>query len=231
MMNGKDTAVVIVAAGSGSRFGSKIPKQFCMLGGKAVVMHAIDSFRMALPEAEMVMVISGDMADYWHELCLKTGFQSPRLTTGGKSRSESVKNGIEALGMKEGTVMVHDGARPLVDETTIMNVAKAISYGADGALPVTPVTDTLREITESGTSVTVDRARFRAVQTPQAFNLRKLTEAYKKAGNNSFTDDAGVMEAAGFTDIRMVDGNVDNIKITNPRDIAIAEAILTFKGE
>lgn len=229
MNNDRQIGVVIVAAGTGSRFGGNIPKQYCCLGNKPVVMHAIERFRETLPDSETVIVVSSEMVEFWQQLCRDYGFESPRIVTGGASRSESVRNGIEALSLKKGTVMVHDGARPLVDPQTILNVAEAMEKGVDGALPVVPVTDTIREITEAGQSVTVDRGRYRAVQTPQAFDLEKLTEAYSLTTGTSFTDDAGAMEAAGYTDIRMVDGNVDNIKITNPRDIAIAEAILNFK--
>lgn len=218
-----------MAAGTGSRFGGNIPKQYCCLGGRPVVMHAIERFRATLPEAEIIIVISSEMVEFWQQLCREYSFESPRIAIGGASRSESVRNGIEALSLKKGTVMVHDGARPLVDPQTILNVAEAMAEGIDGALPAVPVTDTLREITGQGKSITVDRGRYRAVQTPQAFDLEKLMNAYSLTAGATFTDDAGAMEAAGYGDIRMVDGNVDNIKITNPRDIAIAETILYFK--
>lgn len=224
--------IIVVAAGTGSRFGSEIPKQFCIMNGRPVVMQTIESLRAAAPEAQMLLIISPQEQQRWLEMCKKFNFESPAIAYGGATRWESVKHGLEAISQTAapGTiVLIHDGARPLVDTPTVKRVAAA-ALNTDGAIPVVPVSDSLRHMQEDGVkSEATDRAEFRAVQTPQAFALWRLREAYSQPFDHSFTDDASVMEAAGFGNLVLVDGSPDNIKITNPRDIAIAEAILNFK--
>lgn len=225
--------VIIVAAGSGSRFGSAMPKQFCMLAGKPVLAHSIERFRASLPDAEIIVVLSADMVDFWKELCETCGVSSPRIVVGGSSRWESVKNGVETLKEATGSeiVLVHDGARPLVDEATIKRAARA-AVNTDGAIPAVAVTDSLRLMDEDGChSKAVDRTAYRAVQTPQAFALWRLREAYKLPYSESFTDDASVMAEAGFENLVLVEGSASNIKITNPLDLAVAEALLKGAGE
>lgn len=223
--------IIVVAAGTGSRFGSAIPKQFCLLDGRPVVMHTIDSLRASAPGAPILLIISKEMEPLWRGLCSEYGFDSPEIAYGGATRWESVKNGLDAIPAETspGTiVLIHDGARPLVDAQTVKGVAAA-ALNTDGAIPAVPVTDSLRQLLEDGVrSEAVDRADFRAVQTPQGFALWRLREAYSLPYDPSFTDDASVMAAAGFHNIMLVKGSSDNIKITNPRDIAIAEAILKF---
>lgn len=222
--------VIIVAAGSGTRFGSSVPKQFCILAGRPVLAHTVDCFLRALPEGEIILVLSPDMIDFWEEQCRACGLQSPRIVAGGASRWESVKNGLAAIGDAKGSeiVLIHDGARPLVDAATIRRAASA-ALNTDGAIPAVAVTDSLRRIDESGSgSVAVDRNEFRAVQTPQAFTLWRLREAYKLPYSPAFTDDASVMAEAGFVNMVLVEGSPDNIKITNPADLIVAEALLAM---
>lgn len=224
--------IIVVAAGSGSRFGADVPKQFCLMNGRPVLMHTIDSLRRAAPEAGMLLVISEDEKGRWQELCDEFRFDSPEIAFGGTTRWESVKNGINAIpsAIPPGAiVLIHDGARPLVDAPTVKRVAAA-AINTDGAIPCIPVSDSLRKLEPDGVrSEAVDRADYRAVQTPQGFALWRLREAYSLPYEKNFTDDASVMTAAGFANIVLVDGSVDNLKITNPRDIAIAEAILRLQ--
>lgn len=224
-----DTYIIVVAAGSGTRFGAEIPKQFCLLAGKPVVMHAIDRLREAKPEAHVIIVISRDEETRWRGICKTYGFDSPTVAFGGATRWDSVKNGLAAIppdAKPNSVVLIHDGARPLVDSPTVWRVCGA-TLNTDGAIPAIAVSDSLRMVDEDGVgSEAVDRGRFRAVQTPQGFSLWRLREAYSRPYQNHFTDDASVMAEAGFENIFLVEGNPDNIKITNPRDIAIAEAIL-----
>ena len=228
------TYIIIVAAGSGTRFGADIPKQFLPLAGKPVVMRAIERLQSARPEAEIILVISESEQPRWEELCRKQDFKSPMIVFGGATRWESVKNGLEAIptdANPNSIVLIHDGARPLVDSNTVSRVCAA-TLNTDGAIPAVEVTDSLRRLDEDGyASEHVDRSEYRAVQTPQGFKLWRLRQAYSLPYDASFTDDASVLAEAGFTNICLVKGSPDNIKITHPRDIAIAEAILDFTTE
>lgn len=225
---------IIVAAGSGSRFGASMPKQYCDLAGRPVLCHAIDAFRRALPESQTVVVVSRDCQEWWLELCREHGFESPRTVIGGANRWESVRNAVMSLGElgDDDVVTVHDGARPLVDTRTIVDaVAAARSAGVAGAIPVIAVTDSVRMLDSDGTdSEALDRSRLRAVQTPQAFPARLLREAYMLPYSDTFTDDASVVSAAGLGRIVLTAGSPENIKITHPIDLAVAQLILASRG-
>lgn len=217
--------VVIVAAGSGRRFGSALPKQFCLLAGRPVLMHTIERLRRALPEAGMTLVISGDMRELWQQLCSEHGFQSPAIVDGGASRSASVRNAVLSLQGVPDVVLVHDGARPLVSPACVREAAEAVSAGVDGAIPAVSVTDSLRRMMPDGGSEAVDRGLYRAVQTPQAFDGTKLAEAYRSC-DGDFSDDASIMQHCGHTNIVLTRGESSNIKITNPIDLEIAELLM-----
>lgn len=226
-MNGKNIAVIIVAAGSGSRFGGDVPKQFCLLEGRPVLMHSIERFARMMPEAEITVVLSADRVDYWNELCKQYDFSaSHSIAIGGITRWESVKNALETVSDNIQTVLIHDGARPLVSNTTVSDLCEAVKAGAEGALPVLPMVDSLRETGTGGESTAVDRSRYVAVQTPQAFPARLLREAYRLPYSPMMTDDASVMEFAGHTDIRLVSGNAATLKITRSEDMDIAALYL-----
>lgn len=216
---------IIVAGGTGSRFGADIPKQYCLLEGRPVLMHAIDAMRRALPGARLAVVISREMESLWHELCEEHRFDSPQIVYGGATRWESVANALSALGITgdtDGIVAIHDGARPLPSPDMTRRVIDVASRH-HGAIPATAVTDSLRVIDPAtGTSHPVDRSLYRAVQTPQAFPAKLLADAYHLPYNPAFTDDASVMMAAGYGDIALVEGDPCNIKITHPADIEIA---------
>ena len=219
--------IIIVAAGSGLRYGAPLPKQFCLLAGRPLLMHTIDRLRSLLPEAGLTLVISRDMADFWQKLCSDYKFMSPRIVFGGSSRWESVRNAISSSDEKAGIIMVHDGVRPLVDSNIINGLTEALDDpDVDGAIPAIPVTDSLRALRADGLSESVDRSIMRAVQTPQAFRANCLRQAYSLPYRDSFTDDASVMEAAGFSNLRLTGGSASNIKITNPGDIAVAELLM-----
>lgn len=220
-MSDKPVHVVIVAAGSGSRFGSDIPKQFVPLCGRPVVFYPIEAFRTAMPDAQITLVISPSMEELWRDLCAKHGFTSPRIVYGGATRWESVRNALGAYPGRD-TVYIHDGARPLVTPDLIKRLGAALSDGrADGALPAVALTDSIRELRGDG-STAVDRSHYRAIQTPQVFDGHKLKQAYRLPYSPTFTDDASVMEAAGFDGIVLVEGDSRNIKITHGGDIALA---------
>lgn len=219
--------IIIVAAGSGLRYGAPLPKQFCELAGRPLIMHTIDRLATIMPDASLTLVISREMEDYWLELCRKHNFSSPRIAFGGAIRWESVQNALIAGSKCADIIMVHDGVRPLVGRPIIEGLLSALSDATvDGAIPVIPVTDSLRFILDDGSSISIDRSPMRSVQTPQAFRADRLRKAYTEPFRDSFTDDASVMESAGFTNLVLTKGSPSNIKITNPGDIAVAELLM-----
>lgn len=217
---------IIVAAGRGSRFGADRPKQFCMLESRPVLMHTIERLRDALPDSDIIVVINRDMESLWKELCAEYQFISPTIVYGGNSRWQSVKNALSTIANADDRIVtVHDGARPIISSEMIHRIIRGVE-DADGVIPVVPVTDSLRHVNTDGSSEAIDRSDFRAVQTPQAFRADRLIDAYSMPYSPSFTDDASVMEAAGYCNIRLVDGDTRNIKITNPADLEIASILL-----
>ena len=223
MMNTQHIYNIIVAAGSGSRFGANLPKQYCLLNARPVLMHTIDNMREAMPHSHIILVLNKDFVEYWNELCGEYSFESPMVVTGGDTRWQSVKNAIDEIPAEAQIITVHDGARPIVDPMMVERLIDALN-NAPGAIPVVSVTDSLRQVKGNG-SVPVDRSQFKAVQTPQAFHADKLKEAYSLPYNTTFTDDASVMAAMGH-DVALVEGDTYNIKITHPLDIEIAQLYL-----
>ena len=215
---------IIVAAGKGTRFGAELPKQFCMLNEYPVLMHTINQMRNALPTSKIVVVLNRDFVDFWNELCDKFQFSSPQIVIGGETRWQSVKNAIDSITeaiTNDSIITIHDGARPIIDKQMVARTINA-TLTHSGAIPVIPVTDSIRQLQPNGTSCPVDRSYYRAVQTPQAFQAHKLIKAYTLPYCDSFTDDASVLAAANFDDIALVEGDPKNIKITHPSDIKIA---------
>jgi len=212
-------SVIIVAGGSGSRMGRDLPKQFLLLENYPVLMWTILCFIEYDPTISVVVVLPESQISYWKELCVKYAFDHSHLVVkGGEIRYYSVKNGLDAMEESD-LVAVHDGVRPLVSQQTIINCFKqAAETGA--AIPVLPVNETLRSGTLEN-SITVDRGLFYTVQTPQVFKVEIIKAAYTQTLEPTFTDDASVVEQAGYP-IRMVLGNRDNIKITHPEDLVVA---------
>ncbi len=221
--------IIIVAAGTGSRFGSDLPKQFCMLDKSPVLCHTIRHLLEAVPQAHIITVVSPLMVSYWQELATMHGVPAGRIVEGGATRWESVKNALDTIDDSDDSiVLVHDGARPLVDCDTVNGVIDATHPGCS-AVPVVPVTDSLRHLNADGTSTAVNRSDYRAVVTPQGFMLSDLRQAYRLPYSPLFTDDASVMAAAGFTETILVESKASNIKITNPGDLALASWYLTHR--
>jgi len=212
--------VIIVAAGTGSRFGSDVPKQFHRLPstGRTVLDTTIDAFRHALPDADIHVVVSNGMQHFVSDCDVTIVF-------GGATRFHSVQNALRSLTLaSDDIILVHDGARPLIDSDTIHRVVNALEHDK-AVIPVVRVTDSLRHVESDGSTRIVDRADFRAVQTPQGFDAATLRDAYATEYRSLFTDDASVVEAFGVK-VATVDGNPENIKITNPTDLDIADSIL-----
>jgi len=220
-------SAIIVAGGKGLRMGSDIPKQFLNIGGRPVLMHTLEAFATAIEGIRLILVLPEEHIPYWRDTCKAHGFTvAHTVVAGGETRFHSVANGLQAITDDEGLVAVHDGVRPFVSAEVIRNTfSAAAQYGA--ALPVVPVVETLRELAD-GTSVTRDRRLFRLVQTPQVFDTRLLKRAYTQQYLDTFTDDASVVEALGNR-MHLVEGNTENIKLTTPFDIAIANTIINSR--
>ena len=214
--------IIIVAGGKGLRMGSDIPKQFLPIGGKPVLMRTLERFREYSEALQIILVLPKAQQDYWHQLCEEYYFDVKYLLAdGGETRFHSVQNGLALVpDDAEGVVGVHDGVRPFPSVDVIRNCYKA-AQEKKAVIPVVPVVETLRHITEG----TKPRGEYRLVQTPQCFDIQLLKAANKQPYNDGFTDDASVVETFGF-DITLVEGNRENIKITTPFDMAIAEALL-----
>jgi len=219
---------IIVAGGRGLRMGKEIPKQFLSLGNRPVLMHTIDRFLSYDPDMSVVLVLPEDQFDYWKELCRHYRFQaSYQLVAGGASRFQSVKNGLNAVGDCD-LVAIHDGVRPFVSFGTIERCCNvAMKKGA--AIPVIEVVETLRKIDHEKNEIK-PREEYRLVQTPQVFQTSIIQKAYEEAEQISFTDDAAVAEAAGY-EITLVEGNRENIKITSPFDLLIANALVKHEDD
>lgn len=203
--------------------GSELPKQFLCIGGKPILMHTLEAFRRFDEAMQLILVLPRDHQPLWHTLCEKHAFSLPYLLAdGGETRFHSVKNGL-ALITGEGVVAIHDGVRPFVS-SEVLHRCFTTAATHHAVLPVIPIVDTVRELTVEG-SRTVDRNAYKLVQTPQVFDVTLLKTAYEQPFTPFFTDDASVVEALGRT-ITLVEGNRENIKITTPFDLKIAEALL-----
>jgi 2-C-methyl-D-erythritol 4-phosphate cytidylyltransferase len=217
--------VIIVAGGKGLRMGSDIPKQFLPIGGKPVLMRTLERFRAYDDALQIILVLPEAQQAYWRELCGQYHFDVEyRLANGGQTRFHSVQNGLALVPDEaEGVVGVHDGVRPFPSIEVIRNCYET-ARTKKAVIPVIPVVETVRHL-EGDKSVTVPRGDYRLVQTPQTFDIQLLKAANRQPYNDGFTDDASVVESYGF-EITLVEGNRENIKITTPYDLKIAEVLL-----
>ena len=216
---------IIVAGGKGSRFGSEIPKQFLPLNSKPVLMHTINKF--AEHSNVIIVVLPAAQRNEWENLCKMHKFNIPHtIVTGGNTRFESVKNALDTITVEENDLIaVHDGVRPLVSDEIIEN-AYTIALAHGSAIPAIETIDTIRQLENAGnTSKVLPRASLRAVQTPQTFKASILKSAYTAEYSNVFTDDASVVETAGYS-VTLIKGSPRNIKITHSIDLIIAEELL-----
>lgn len=225
-----DTAVIIVAAGRGSRFGGDRPKQFADVGGRPLLLLTVSRLRAAMPGASMVIALPAEHLDFWENLKSQyphLDFSGISTVAGGATRWESVKHALSAVGADVRVVMVHDAARPLVDKDVADRLLRALRSGARGVVPVVAVCDSLRQLCPDRQSThSVDRSQFVAVQTPQAFHRDVLAEAYLQPYSPEFTDDASVVEALWPESIATVEGSRNTLKVTHPADIALIRHIL-----
>ena len=228
--------IIIVAGGKGLRMGSDIPKQFLPIGGKPVLMRTLERFREYSAELQIILVLPEAQQAYWRELCKQYNFPLPlegagggfyQLANGGQTRFHSVQNGLAKVpDDAQGVVGVHDGVRPFPSIEVIKNCYET-ARTKKAVIPVIPVVETVRQLISNGqkNSKTVPRDQYRLVQTPQTFDIQLLKAANRQPYNDGFTDDASVVESYGY-EITLVEGNRENIKITTPYDLKIAEVLI-----
>lgn len=215
---------IIVAGGKGERMGTEVPKQFLKLAGKPIIMHTIEKFYKTFPAIEIIIALPENQIDFWKELCCKYTFTTipHQLVNGGETRFHSVKNAL-ILVKEKSIVAIHDGVRPLVNSKTITTCfLEAEKKG--NAIPVVPVVESLRYVNKEQNEA-VKRSCYRLVQTPQCFSSELILKAYQQDFDESFTDDASVVEKLGEK-IHLVKGNAENVKITTAIDLIIAEALI-----
>jgi 2-C-methyl-D-erythritol 4-phosphate cytidylyltransferase len=224
---------LIVAGGKGTRIKSKLPKQFLLLNGKPVLLHTLEAFLRYSEKINIILVIPADTFSTWEHISRTHNFTRPiMLQAGGSSRFQSVKNGLEKI-TGDGLVAIHDGVRPLVSEQVIRD-SFALAGAHQSAVASVPLKESLRLLGEDapvGSNQTlsmtqsVDRSRFRLIQTPQTFDVALIKKAYALPEDIALTDDASVAERAGFQ-INLFEGSYENIKITTDEDLITAEALL-----
>jgi 2-C-methyl-D-erythritol 4-phosphate cytidylyltransferase len=220
--------VIIVAGGSGSRMQSAVPKQFLLINGLPVLMHTMLAFYNSQAKPDIILVLHADFHTYWNELCTVHNFTLPHLlVAGGETRFHSVKNGLDKIECTDDALIaVHDAVRPLTSATIIeTSYNHTLKYG--NAVTAVKSRDSVRQVI-NGKSVSLLRDEIYLVQTPQTFKAGLLKKAYEQPFNSKFTDDASVAEELGV-EIQLTEGDHENIKITFPEDIIIAELLLSKK--
>lgn len=229
--------LIVMAAGSGTRMGSALPKQFLDLGGKPVLRRTIETFLEADPSLKVITVLPKEHIPWWKEYCLTHDFTCPQvLVSGGFTRFHSVRNALDRV--PDGAVVaIHDGVRPLLSKEMIVRMFRKMEEsGCKALIPVVPSYDTLKVLSkikdESGEEVlveaqgeTADRSRIFGAQTPQMFVSDIVKEAYSQAYDTTFTDDASVVSRIGIP-LSFCEGERYNIKLTSPEDMALARLLV-----
>ena len=214
---------LVVAGGKGTRIKSKLPKQFLELNGKPVLLHTIEAFFRYSEKVKIILVLPKDDFEIWHEIVKKFSFTKPiTLQEGGETRFQSVKRGLEKIN-GDGLVAIHDGVRPLVSEN-IIGASYRLAAVHKTAVAAVRLKESIR-MTDQDQTKAVDRSKFRLIQTPQTFEIQLIKKAYEIKEDESLTDDASVAERSGHA-ISLFEGSYENIKITTPEDLLIAEALM-----
>lgn len=224
-----------MAAGSGSRMGAELPKQFLELEGKSILQRTIEAFFEAVPGVKVVTVLPEDYVGYWKDLCLEKNFICPQLLVkGGFTRFHSVRNALAKV--PDGAlVAIHDGVRPLVTPQFLRELFEQ-AENADGVIPVLSCIDTMKVLEKTSLGLrsvpgaSADRSVLYGAQTPQIFRSELLKEAYGQPFDERFTDDASVMEKYGKS-LSYVTGERLNIKITTQEDLVLARAIYSLRED
>ena len=226
--------LIVMAAGSGTRMGADVPKQFIEIDGKAVLQMTIEVFLQACPDISVVTVLPEAHMAYWKNYCLERNFICPQiLVKGGITRFHSVRNALSRI--PEGAVVaVHDGVRPLVSPRLVKDMFE-MAATTPGIIPVTPCVETIKVLEKKGEELvsvpgeSVDRSRLFGAQTPQIFHSEVIKEAYSLPYDTAFTDDASVVEKYG-KNLSYVMGERFNIKLTTQEDLLLARAILSLSS-
>ena len=231
---GRRKILIVMAAGSGTRMGASVPKQFLPLGGGMILKRTIEIFLSAVPDIRIITVLPRDYMDFWKNSCLEGSFYYPQtLVSGGITRFHSVKNALRKV-PGGAVVAIHDGVRPLISKGLIMNMFAQMDSGKCHALvPVLPAIDTLRLLEEKAgklcdTGLQVNRSQVFRCQTPQMFLSEDIKAAYSLPFDTSFTDDASVAYANNIP-LSYCHGERLNFKITSPEDLALAEMIISSR--
>jgi len=235
---GRKKYVVMMAAGSGTRMGAQMPKQFLELDGKAILRRTIETFLEACPDISVITVLPGQYVDYWRDYCYRNSFICPQiLVKGGITRFHSVRNALKKV-PAGAIVAVHDGVRPLLTENMIRDMFDK-AEDCPALIPVVPCVDTMKvlqkKVWDDGSETlsaisgqSVDRSVLYGAQTPQIFHSELLKAAYDQAYDTAFTDDASVVERYGKS-LSYVMGERLNIKITTGEDLVLAEAVMKVR--
>jgi 2-C-methyl-D-erythritol 4-phosphate cytidylyltransferase len=218
---------LVVAGGKGTRIPGTLPKQFLPLNGRPILLHTLDAFHRYNTQLPVVLVLPADDRDTWVRITQEHQVHnSITLVDGGETRFQSVRNGLAVLS-GDGLVAIHDGVRPLISED-IIGASFRLAAAHKTAIAAVRLKESIR-MTDQDTTRAVDRSRFRLIQTPQTFDLSLIRKAYQQKEDATMTDDASVAERAGFS-ISLFEGSYENIKITTPEDLVVAEALLKQKS-
>ncbi len=215
--------VIIAAGGIGARMKSHIPKQYLMVNDVPIIIHTINKFQFAVPGIKIIVVLPSDRMENWEDFCRQHKFVfNHQICAGGDTRFHSIKKGLDLI-QGHALVAIHDAVRPLVTINLIQEIFKyAEAHG--NAVPAIKMDQSIR-ILEHGESKAVDRKNYRIIQTPQCFHSDILKKAYEQNYDESFTDDAIVVEKTGVK-IHLIEGEINNIKITTQQDMLIAETMI-----
>jgi 2-C-methyl-D-erythritol 4-phosphate cytidylyltransferase len=221
-------SVIVVAGGSGKRMGANLPKQFLEIDNKALIIYTLEKFLEFDSEIEIVLVINKTFFEYWERAKNKAAFDYPvKIAEGGETRFHSVKNGLGKLEGRQ-LIGIHDSVRSLLSPEMIRRVYNAAEkFGC--AIPCVPLKESVRELI-GNKSRSIDRSSILVVQTPQVFRSEILFKSYETACESAFTDDASVVERAGY-EISIVQGDEYNLKITTPEDFEMAKLLLTAQKQ
>ncbi len=229
MQNKNYVTAIIVAAGKGSRMGSEIPKQYMIIAGKTILDTTLYKFEKSNDINEIILVVNKDDIEYVKDEIAPFYSKIAHVAAGGKTRTESVYQGLKKVRGSCDVVLIHDGVRPFISYNLISTcIENALIHKA--CIPVMDVTDTIKEVSDEGTVVkTFDRKSLKAVQTPQAFDYHVLRECYENAMTEDadFTDDAAIVEYYGYK-VKTIEGLSKNIKITRPLDLRMAEILASI---
>lgn len=219
----KSQYLIIVAGGTGSRMEQVLPKQFILLNNEPIIIKTINCFLKYNPTINIIISVHKNFKTYLEKLLEAHNIINIKIVLGGATRFQSVKNGLKLITDTLAIVAIHDAARPFVSLQTIKNCFETATLKGN-AVPCISLNESIREI-KIKKNTAVNRASYKIIQTPQCFLVSKLKKAFNQPYNPLFTDDATVLESIKEP-IFLVEGNIENIKITNPHDLLIANAFL-----